>query len=793
MVDSIIKNIISDRNSLGNYLTISLLELSDIKRHLFLLARSENKIIPDQHYHLLKEKELGDINSLEELLSKGLYKIAKPYLELRERKIFVQQCQQTQWQELITYIPPLILQSAYLAKECKPKGLVWAYLQVYYTEYILPNFKYSALPYPFIPQLDLYVQEQKGLHDLHMHLNGSTETDVIWQEMLQKPDEVYNSLKAVFEKEKVREQYEQETTQFTPLTYLELLKTAQRIRRLLFDFIFPTSSNPYADLGSDERILEELQKEHGSQIVGNYKHPFQEIVSDSNHYKHMIAVESLMYILVFDYLEKPAPKPIVAKAFHFYLLILGLTNRLLVQQIHQNGFNQFQKITLNDIRWFTEQDYKHRFKQLHGNELRNLKFLEGRFAPQATEPKTISLLNAINDGWKDLKDLLNSKNNEEINTYPKLRLTAHFIKQIDDKKDEFIRHKNLRKQTWEKSFVLSKLLANNNTYRELITAADAASNEFDAPPEVFSPILRDLRRRGIRHFTYHAGEDFFHIICGMRAVYEAYTFSEFGCGDRIGHATALGLNPQLWVNNLGKKMLIRQGEWLDDLVFVYHIIVKYQMESLKKYIPFINNEIQELHFDIYGKHETVSMLEKAWLARKWCTLHLLAEEKANVLISFGHNEEEWDGVSELKKDKDCLEIVVDYHKKANRNRYEKIIEIKTEEFLVADLKEMQLAILKEMHEKEIVIETLPTSNVRIGHHKDYSTHQLWNWLNWEEEGKAIPPIVMGSDDTGIFATSIYNEYANLYCCATQQLEYSHNKIMTIIEKLDRNGRVYRFD
>jgi len=302
-----------------------------------------------------------------------------------------------------------------------------------------------------------------------------------------------------------------------------------------------------------------------------------------------------------------------------------------------------------------------------------------------------------------------------------------------------------------------------------------------------------LRRKGIRHFTYHAGEDFFHIIGGMRAVYEAYSFSDFNCGDRIGHATALGLNPELWMNNLGKKMLIRQGEWLDDLVFVYHVIVKYKVDALKKYIPFINNKVQELHYDIYGKHETVPMLEKAWLARKWCILHLMAEKEKDVHISFGHNEEELNEVlCAIKKDTQCCQIVFDYHNNQYRKNYEKIIERETNEFSVTDLKELQLAVLKEMHQKEIVIETLPTSNVRIGHHKDYSTHQLWNWLKWEEEGKAIPPIVMGSDDTGIFATSIYNEYANLYCCATQQLGFSHNKIMAIIEKLDRNGRIYRF-
>ena len=37
-----------------------------------------------------------------------------------------------------------------------------------------------------------------------------------------------------------------------------------------------------------------------------------------------------------------------------------------------------------------------------------------------------------------------------------------------------------------------------------------------------------------------------------------------------------------------------------------------------------------------------------------------------------------------------------------------------------------------------MIETLPTSNIRISHHYNYDTYHLWNWLKWEKEGKAIP-------------------------------------------------------
>ena len=53
-----------------------------------------------------------------------------------------------------------------------------------------------------------------------------------------------------------------------------------------------------------------------------------------------------------------------------------------------------------------------------------------------------------------------------------------------------------------------------------------------------------------------------------------------------------------------------------------------------------------------------------------------------------------------------------------KNKYDAIIEIVTCEFFNAEeLSELQLMVLQEMHDKEIVIETLPTSNVMIGHHR----------------------------------------------------------------------------
>ena len=56
----------------------------------------------------------------------------------------------------------------------------------------------------------------------------------------------------------------------------------------------------------------------------------------------------------------------------------------------------------------------------------------------------------------------------------------------------------------------------------------------------------------------------------------------------------------------------------------------------------------------------------------------------------------------------------------------------------------------------------------------------------------MPPIIIGTDDPGIFATNIFNEYANIYCNLLYTHKFSHNDAMCIIEKLERNAQVYRF-
>lgn len=793
VTSSIIKHLLSDKDSLSDYINRKLPTIGDVKRRLLLLERQENRYIPDHYYRLNQEQSLKGMEVLGELIRIGLYRLVEEYLEIRDNRIYVKQLKQNAWQELITYIPPLVLQMAFLhgKKSVCDKSIQG--IREYFNEYILPNTKYTALPYSYIPQIENYINEKKGLHDLHMHLNGSTEVDTVWQDFLLDPDKVYEEIQEKENDSFVREQLEQEFYLGSPSDFRDLLWCARGIRECLFSMLYPHSNVfDFNKLDSIEKMLAYLL----NHAHGSMHNPFTNLIcNDCDDVQYPMAIEGLMYILVFNYMEDN-PRESTASIFHFYMLILGLSNRLLVQQNHQFGFEQFQKLTVNELRGHSEKSYRNRFFQLHGNEQRNICFLEGRFSPKSTEVENVGLLDSIHSGWSSLLRGIQDELELSGRELPQLKLIAHFIKRKEDNASKEIRHKNLRYDVWSKAEVLMLLKNNHSDLMKDVVGIDAASSEFDAPPEVFAPSFRYLRRKGFKHFTYHAGEDFFHIISGLRAIYEAVEFNELSRGDRIGHATATGICPDVWIRNVGDRLFMRQGDYLDDLLFTLHIIVLKDVDVLKGKIPLLINRIQELSYQIYQKSYSLRILESAWLSRRFCPSLLFAETKDEAQNLKTFDEYEWCEIKKQIPDSshdERVELLRKYHSSTCRNEYNKIIEIKTEELYNSDdIRLFQHLTLALLHEKEIVIETLPTSNVRIGHHFNFDTYHLWNWLRWEKEGKAIPPIVVGTDDTGIFATNIYNEYANIYCNLIAYNKVSHNEAMRIIEKLDRNGRIYKF-
>jgi adenosine deaminase len=731
------------------------------------------------------------IGSLAQVFTIGLTKLANDYYEYQGAKIYVKAERFNQLQLLLPYMPPLILIAAMIWQYETPSG---ADMSTYIAEHIAPNVRNTCILSPYIPALESLKKRKGGFSDLHIHLNGAIETDTVWQDMLQHPLEVYREIQASQQKSDVRELYKEVGLVENAYEFYRLLCIAVLIRQHLCDYLMRNKNSLSVDRNTKvpEKSVESLLCEWNNAFpsdVLSVHHPLQCAFDDT---MSPILLECYMYILAFKDLTE-TNNDAVAQLFHYYLLILGYANRMLVHQPFMYGFQEFQKYTNNGFREFSEREFTRRFGQLQGNASDHVRLIEGRFSPKETFAKNQDYVARILKGWKLSEDSrksgLQDVSMDNLNSTSagttlfkefvredgtvELSLIAHFIKQRDrtPRNLAVCRHYELRKILDKKRKALSEFVRSKSQASKYIVGVDCAASEFDTSPEVFSSVYRTLRQDGtIAHFTYHAGEDFFHLLGGLRAIYEAIVFLNLCQGDRIGHATAAGVSPQLW-GNIGQKMHIKEGDYLDDLTFAYSLIQQQRM--LQEKIPLLAVKMENYAHNIYGQVYSASLLERAWLYR-W------------------HDPIELRNEISTEQD-DVQKVFLSYHSEKVRHNYEQIIEVDPfDVFSAEELVLLQQMLLREMHQRSIVIETLPTSNVYIGHHHGYATYHLYNWMQWNKSGIPLPPIVVGTDDAGVFATNIYNEYCHIYCMLKYEKHLNESDIIEFISQLNDNAEYYKF-
>ena len=126
-------------------------------------------------------------------------------------------------------------------------------------------------------------------------------------------------------------------------------------------------------------------------------------------------------------------------------------------------------------------------------------------------------------------------------------------------------------------------------------------------------------------------------------------------------------------------------------------------------------------------------------------------------------------------------ICPDY--KQCRVNYDKKIKVHVGELLsIEQMKEIQCILLGYITARGLVIETLPSSNLRIGYYKTMDEYHLTRWVV-EGDGALMPPVVIGTDDPGIFMTNIYNEYARVFC-------HFQEKSISVVDGMDKIKRIH---
>lgn len=756
------------------------------------------------HWHNL-EQRMSQHSSLSLAL---LDQVSRYHLDEDPRRIAVKMDRFDAWQNWLANQSGLPVIAYQANSRCPSDKRLFADFQL--RDWLKEQLGYRSLICPYSPMIEDYIQHH-GLNECHMHLNGTTTLEAMWHFALCHPAPILQDLESEFdEKPRVQLLYAA-TPQFShPKHYQQLLILARHLRQLLLAWVKQDPKlagyrhkvhlllDPHAEQKHPENECEhqaqgfELEKEYFGQ---------------ADQWTHI--TELSLHIQIIDKLKSETSQQIDT-CYLLYLLCLNCFQRLMVQRDDQYGFDQFQKFADDGIRELYENDYQNRFFQLHGpNHIgkADLLSLEGRFAPKKTPVKNNQLLERILRGFlhyhgnrqtfDDSADLNALAKQVSKKNRPTLRLVAHFIKQPWSRK-ETPHFGQLRQTLRQNGEALLDVLNEAPALRTIITGIDAAANELETPPEVFAVLFRHFRRKGMKHFTYHVGEDFEHLLSGIRAIYEAVEFLDLRNGDRIGHATAIGVHPKHWLDKMPESLFLTQGQWLENMLFLRQMALQEPLLSPKLSLAHIEANIQQLAYEIFHEVIDLNILQQFFLHRDLDPELVLQFKQNPEGLALTMRDEEYQRILKIPEPREV--IITRLHQRWFDSKVIERYYLKKEFLLKETPVELLLAaqqyVQRLIVERHVVLETLPTSNVRISYYQHIYEHHIFRWLGIE--GNSLPgdspmTVVLGSDDPGIFATDMRNEFYHLVSALVTYFGYSEAHALDIIAKINEQGRIYQFN
>lgn len=288
-----------------------------------------------------------------------------------------------------------------------------------------------------------------------------------------------------------------------------------------------------------------------------------------------------------------------------------------------------------------------------------------------------------------------------------------------------------------------------------IVGIDAANTEIFCPPEVFAPIFTDQRKEISRNqklsFTFHVGEDFLTIVSGLRTIDEAIEFLGYQRGDRLGHASALGLDIEKYFHIKRKRIITNLQNHVDDLAWMYSLlrnskevepyILEYLIASFKQQQKKLYSGCTNVPKDI-DEYIDSYMLRGRDPDSDWSILN----------TSLGYNPE-----------RSAMLHFYDYHYDLTLKNNGDIIveEIADEKYIQAAILSQKIMI-KKIHDKGIYIEANPSSNKKISYiskYIDLPFLKLNNMYLNDQSNNYSLPVSINTDDSAIFQTSLANEYS----------------------------------
>lgn len=532
-----------------------------------------------------------------------------------------------------------------------------------------------------------------------------------------------------------------------------------------------------------------------------------------------------------------------ANLFYAYVLIKEAIRSELIQSNENVGFLNFHKYQDRKLDLIEDSVFKNEVVRWAVREnliAPNINSLEIRITPYDTVQKNFETI-------KKLDSIIGEP-------HSKYFYTVHFIKSSDEVNyDEgFVQCRNYK--TRKKSKKIAKALVK---LRELypqcagrILGIDAASNEIGCRPEVFGSVFRYLRNHmktiddGLMReqvpqlkVTYHVGEDFLDVADGLRAIDEAINFLNMECGDRLGHALALGVNVEEWYKDKNNRILISTQDYLDNLVWIYNRMIQFNIKGMDSLKDYIRKKYSYYFYIVYAKHMDYEVIDHilgqakekykllgipqifsndrfnfdifqyyaAWKVRgdepSLYTHGYFQEEEGKSLMEEFYVNKKFPKELDIRYMPEVFLLNYYYHFSGEvRREGEKRIEVVIKPFYIQGVKAIQQEMQKRIARRGIGIETNPSSNYLISTFRRYECHPIFQFYNKEiaktsEELIKSPQISVSvnTDDLGVFSTSLENEYALLACALENIIDeegrpvYNKAEIYDWIDAVRRMG------
>ena len=350
---------------------------------------------------------------------------------------------------------------------------------------------------------------------------------------------------------------------------------------------------------------------------------------------------------------------------------------------------------------------------------------------------------------------------------PRVGFVVHFIRKPGDATGHGSAYEfeTLRRRLDRQSAALHLFRIEHSDLAKHIVGLDAANFERGCPPDLFAPYMRLLRGetnllKGDRirqenwyrlrdrqidwhpfklprlRFTYHVGEDYYHVADGTRHM-DNVARHLLTPGDRIGHGLAAGMPIR---DGCGR--FLDNGCLLDNLVWLRGAAREVEKDFRRKCAR-IEDVIRELADDIYPESAPVDFptLERLQAARynlppaRWLPKGVDGLARADRLFYL----ETYDSVVREKR-----------RNGASAERTEILDQ-------VADLLHaVQQKTVADIRRKGLVIEINPSSNLATDAVPGMNAHPMFRYIEETGDGGFLS---INTDDPGVFCTRIDNEFA----------------------------------